>query len=36
VPANFAEERADVILAAKDAAGQEVFQSFALTPVAAK
>jgi hypothetical protein len=36
VPANFAEDRADVILAAKDAAGQEVFQTFALTGAAAK
>jgi hypothetical protein len=34
VPANFGEERVDVILAAKDAGGQEVFQTFALTPAA--
>jgi hypothetical protein len=31
VPANFGGERVDVILAAKDAGGQEVFQTFALT-----
>jgi hypothetical protein len=36
VPANFAEERADVILAAKDAGGQEVFQTFTLAAAAAK
>jgi hypothetical protein len=36
VPANFAEEGADVILAAKDAAGYQVFQTFALTPTVGK
>ena len=36
VPADFAEERADVILLARDAAGQEVFQTFTLTDAAAK
>jgi hypothetical protein len=36
VPAKFAEEHADVILATKDPAGQEVFQTFTLTPAAAK
>jgi hypothetical protein len=31
VPADFAEKRVDVILAARDAGGQEVFQTFTLT-----